>query len=308
MEGLRVVFELRHEEVLEIIGLDKIRKDMVVLSALLKSQKIPTEFVDFETIREQLAIEEGTRKGKDSLIYRSLSWLEKEGFLKIDRTGHKHGYNSSISLIQGALERIISANIKTLEKELVNTDSEVATLSEIVSDIMAGAVIDLAAGKRKIEKPVFAQGWDNILMLLDDKVYKGLKKGDVIRITLEWLVQYDIMDPVRLKSIEKLCENGVELRVLDHDKGERNLRAQFMEPIKTWLEKGYNIKYRISPRKDSTYQFIARATEGIVLVVSENPLSATWIPKDSNPELVYNAIDSFDKDYELGIDIFEFEG
>ncbi len=303
-----MAIELQHEEVLEIIGLDKIRKDMVVLSAVLKSQKDPTDFVDFETLREQLAIEEGTRKGKDSLIYRSLSWLEKEGFLKIDKTSHKHGYNSSISLIRGALERIISTKIKILEKELVNTDSEVSTLSDMVSDIMAGAVIDLAAGKRKIEKPVFAQGWDNILMLLDDKVYKGLKNGDVIRITLEWLTQHDIMDPIRVKGAEKLCEKGVEFRALDNNKGERNLRTQLMEPMKTWLEKGFKIRYRISPRKDSTYQFIARNTDGIVLVVSENPLSATWIPKDSNPELVDNAIDSFDKDYELGIDILEFEG
>ena len=64
---------------------------MVVLGALLKSQTDPTIFVDFETIRAQLEIEEGGRKGKDSLIYRSLSWLEKTGFIRVDRSEYKHG-------------------------------------------------------------------------------------------------------------------------------------------------------------------------------------------------------------------------
>ncbi|MHA2178062.1 MAG: hypothetical protein ACXAAK_06895, partial [Candidatus Thorarchaeota archaeon] len=86
-----MTIELKHEEVLEIIGIDKTKKDMIILGALLKAQKAPTDFIDFETLREQLAIDEGSRKGKDSLIYRSLSRLEKEGFLKIDKSGHKHG-------------------------------------------------------------------------------------------------------------------------------------------------------------------------------------------------------------------------
>ena len=92
--------ELQDEEVLEIIGLGKTRKDMVVLGALLKAQKKPTDFINFKTLREQLAIDEGSRKGKDPLIYRSLSGLKKEGFLKIDKSGHKHGYNSNISTIK----------------------------------------------------------------------------------------------------------------------------------------------------------------------------------------------------------------
>lgn len=308
MGRMRVVTELQHEEIIQIIGLDKTRKDMVVLGALLKAQKEPTEFIDFETLREQLARDEGSRKGKDSLIYRSLSWLEKEGFLRIDKSGHKHGYNSSIAIIGKALEKVVIKNIKTLEKDLNQVDSDVATLSDMSSDIMAAAIIDIAAGKRKIEKPVFAQGWENILKLLDDKVYRGLKKGDVIRYTLEWLNKYDYMNSKRLMGIEKLFELGVEFRALDHDRDVKELRMGFRRPVETWRDSGYSIGYQVFPRNDATYQFIARNTEGIVLIVSESPLSATWLPRSSNTELVDNAIDSFDRDYELGTDVLEFEG
>lgn len=303
-----MTIELKHEEVLEIIGIDKTKKDMIVLGALLKAQKEPSDFINFETLREQLAIDEGSRKGKDSLIYRSLSWLEKEGFLKIDRSGHKHGYNSSIGIIEKALERIVLNNSKTLNEEIDIINTDVDKLSGMSSDSLASGLVDFAAGKVKFEKPIFAQGWDNIVKLITDKVYTGLTKGDVVRISLEWLSQTDYMNPNGLMNAEKIMEKGVEFRSLDHDRGEKEFRKNIRDFLVKMREEGKNLGYRILPRKDATYQFIARNTQGIVLVVSESPLSATWIPRNSNPELVDNAIESFDNDFELGTDILEFGG
>ncbi len=300
--------ELRHEEVLEIIGVDSTRKDMVILGAILKAQREPTEFIDFETLREQLAKDEGARRGKDSLIYRSLSLLEKEGFVKIDDSGHKHGYNSSVTNIERALEKIINEKIADMKQELKQIDSEVTDLSDIKSEVLASYLIDTAIGRSKIEKSIFAQGFENILKLLDDKVYKGLKRGDVIRITLEWLSQGDFSNSRRVLNAEKLAKGGVEFRALDHDRGERKIREKMRTSIINW-QKEYNaIGYRIRPRKDATYQFVARNNEGLVLVVSESPLSATWLPREANPDLVDNAIDSFDNDYVTGKSILDFEG
>jgi len=302
-----VAIEIKYEELLEAIGLDRTRKDMVILGALLKAQKGPTDFVDFETLREQLAKDEGSRKGKDPLIYRSLSTLEKEGLLKIDKGGHKHGYNSSVAMLEKAVVNIVAKNIKSLEKELKEIDSEIAVLSEMNTDTMASDVIELMVGKRKIEKPIFAQGWDNILKVLDDKVYKNLKKGDVVRITLEWLTQVDYNKPKRIRIIESLLESGVEIRALDRDRGEKKIRSNMTELLVKTRAMGSNVGYRVFPRKDATYQFIGCNEEGIVLVISESPLSATWLPRSSNAELVDNAIDSFDRDYERGTNLIDFE-
>jgi hypothetical protein len=303
-----VTTEFQHEQAFETIGLDITRKDMIVLRALLRAQQTPSEFVDFETIREQLALDEGSRKGKDPLIYRSLSTLEKDGFVRIDKSGHKHAYTSSIAIIEKALSKMISTKTMNIEKELKQIDTEVDFYTNINAARMATGIIDLAAGKKKVEKPDFAQGWENILKLLDDKIYKGIKKGDVIRYTLEWVSNHDYMNPKRLKGVAKVLEMGVEIRTLDHDRNERDVRESFRDVISNWRADGYKSGYRILPRRDSTYQFMGRNTEGIVLVVSESPLSATWIPRSSNPELVDNAIDGFDRDYEEGIDLFDFKG
>ena len=83
------MIEERFQKVFEILNFDMARKDIVILGAILKSQGDSTTFVDFETIRAQLATEEGGKKGKDSLIYRSLSGLEKTGFIRVNRSEHR---------------------------------------------------------------------------------------------------------------------------------------------------------------------------------------------------------------------------
>ena len=45
--------EIQHEEIIDMIGLDVKSKDMLVLGALLKAQENPTDFIDFESLREQ---------------------------------------------------------------------------------------------------------------------------------------------------------------------------------------------------------------------------------------------------------------
>ena len=294
------------EEILEILELDLGRKDMVVLGALLKAQKEPSDYVDFETLREQLAKDEGSRKGKDSLIYRSLSNLERDGFLEIDKSEHTHGYNSSIARMEEALKRILGEKRKSLEKDLETIDSDIGAISKMDSDTLAYRLVNLVTGKKREDQTVFAQGWDNIIRLHNEKVGKGLKKGDVVRATLQWYTQTEFSDPKRLKQTLSVIQQGAEFRILDHDRTERELRNNIREFTTMLIGLG-NVGYRIFPREDKTYQFMARNKEGLVLFVSEQPLSATWIPRTVNPELVDTAIEGFDRDYEKGIDLLEYE-
>ncbi|RLI58069.1 MAG: hypothetical protein DRO87_06290, partial [Candidatus Thorarchaeota archaeon] len=65
---------------------------------------------------------------------------------------------------------------------------------------------------------------------------------------------------------------------------------------------------RLSHREDTTYQFISLGRRGIILITSEQPMTAVWIPRESNPHLIDDAIDSFDADFDSGTDVFEYQG
>jgi hypothetical protein len=299
------MIEERYQNVLDSINLTPEKKDMIVLAAILKRQEKPTDFVDFEEIREQLVIDEGRRKGKDSLIYRSLSWLETAGLIQVDRSEHKHGYNSNVGLMHKVFRRIIKDKISEIDNELRLIDSEIEELSRLDEDNLASELLSLVAGKKQIARPAFAVGWENVLQLIDDKIYNNLKRGDFVRFCVEWLSRADVINPIRVERIEKLLKKGVKFHVLEHNKISQEKRKTFKQLTMTFIEKGYTPKFRVYKRQDSTYQFLGRNDEGIVLIVSENPFSATWIPRESNRDLVDNAIQTFDADFAAGISLIE---
>ena len=290
-------------EVLEAIELDLNRKDMVILGALLKAQSDSIGHVSFDSLREQLAKDEGEKRGKDSLVYRSLSWLDQVGLIQVDRSGHKHGYNSNVGLMHKVIEKAMKEKSSFLSKDLKALDSEIQMLSEIDFNALALDLISPVSGTKTAEKPSFAQGWQNILKLMDDKIYKGLKKNDIIRFTLEWYDRPEELERPRLDNIESMLRFGVEIRGLEHRRLDKKRIRRFVKYFENFQKGGYRVGFRLCPRENSTYQFVARNSEGIVLIVSENPLSATWLPKSANAELVNDAIQSFDRDYQSGLEI-----
>jgi len=173
--------DVQYQSIIEILNFELHRKDMVILGTILKSQSGPKDYVDFETIRKQLAIDEGGKKGEDSLIYRSLSWLEKAGFVKVDRSKHKHGYNSDVGLIHKVFRKKMKEAIKETKSEIKDLDSVIEVLNNMDSEDIASDMISIAAGKHKIERPLFAEGWEDVLQLIDDKIYDHLKRGDFVR-------------------------------------------------------------------------------------------------------------------------------
>jgi Fe2+ or Zn2+ uptake regulation protein len=291
------------QTVLEAIDLDLTRKDMVVLGALLKAQSDVGVFVSFKSLREQLATDEGERRGKDSLIYRSLSWLEQTGLIRVDKSGHTHGYNSNMELIHDVVKQMIQERSIGLAKEIKAVDAEIQVISEINPDLLAADIIALASGIYSIERPVFVQGWNNILRLMDEKIYNGLKKDAVLRFTLDWYNRTEESEEPRLLILESLLESGVEMRGLEHKKAKMEIVQRFERRINHFKQAGYKVGFRFCTRKSSTYQFVGRNSEGILLIVSENPLSATWLPRSANPELVDDAIRTFDRDYIEGEEV-----
>ncbi len=298
----------RYEKTIQAIGLDASSKDMTVLAALLKAQREPNDFVDFETIRGQLAIEEGGRKGKDPLIYRSLSNLESRGFIEIEEDGRRHRYRSNPQQIQVGIERSIEEKVKELLARDEETNRFIAAIGSVEATALARALLAMAVGGRQAEKPRFAQGLEDVLRLIDETIYWNLKRNDTVRYTLEWIDHPDGVRARRLDRIGHLMEKGVRFRALEHRKLTKTKISGYQRITNSYLEAGFNPEFRVRHRKDNTYQFVGRNDEGIVLILSENPLSATWVPRSVNPELVDNAIETFDADFQEGVDINEYGG
>ena len=64
---------------------------------------------------------------------------------------------------------------------------------------------------------------------------------------------------------------------------------------------------KVTFKDTKTYQSVSLNRDGIVLVVSEEPYTAVWVPRSVNSKLVDDVIDSYDEDFENGTDFLELE-
>ncbi|MBE0527383.1 MAG: hypothetical protein IH631_10600, partial [Candidatus Thorarchaeota archaeon] len=54
-----------------------------------------------------------------------------------------------------------------------------------------------------------------------------------------------------------------------------------------------------------TYNQVSFNNESMALIIAENPVTATWITREFNPDLIDNAVESFDKDWEMAKSILD---
>jgi len=202
------------ESVLAMIGFDADERRMVVLRALIKAQKDHETFVAFEEIKEAFRIEEGEKRVSDPLLYRSLTSLEKDGYIIVDRTGYRHRYGSSHKVMRTGLKKAKKTAMKKLEAQAERIDSEIEALTLLDSNMLAGEFMTLLTGKRIKSRSIFVEGLQGCLGVIDREICKSANRGDVIRFTTDWLRAEEDVEG-RLASIfECLGRSGAEIRVL----------------------------------------------------------------------------------------------
>ncbi|MHA1939289.1 MAG: hypothetical protein ACW97O_13850 [Candidatus Thorarchaeota archaeon] len=111
------------------------------------------------------------------------------------------------------------------------------------------------------------------------------------------------------------ANNGAEVRylvtidilgaeqMLNRDMDPGKMRG-IVQGIFKMREAGLKFDVRIFPGV-RTYSQVSLNNESTALVITENPLTATWLTREFNPDLIDNAVTSFDEHWESAISLFE---
>ncbi|MGY5860765.1 MAG: hypothetical protein RTU09_00125 [Candidatus Thorarchaeota archaeon] len=294
-------------QLLDIIGFSFTDWRARVLKAILVSRGDQDVPVAFDEICLSLRNANLEKRIAQPLVYRSLSSLEKDGFIEVDKGSYKHRYWTGRDIIHAALEKAKATSIAGLRERIKQADSDIESISDASISILATKLVETITGTPSQQHARFAQGYDDIYNMNMNTVYARSERGDIVRICLDWISSNPSKAAERIMDIIRLLERGVEIRALGHtmwtpmsDGGVR-LHA-FYRSVR---DEGLPLTLRIYPRTERTYQFISRNQDGIVLIVSEDPPTATWIPRGVNPHLVDEAISSFDKDFTAGVDSYQ---
>ncbi len=285
------------ESVLAIIGFNPDERRMVILRALMKAQKDHESFVTFEEIKEAFRIEEGEKSVTDPLLYRSLTSLEKDGYIIVDRTGYRHRYGSSHKVMRIGLKKAKQAALEELESKADRIDSEIEALADLDSNRLAEDFMSLMTGKRVKTKSIFVEGLQSCFGVIDREICESANRGDIIRFTSDWMRAEEDVEGRLAIIFECLGKSGAELRILCRSAENKGLTDKYRAIIQKLHEQGHRTEMRRLPRDDATYQFVSKSREGMILVVAEAPLAATWISRNDNLLLIDSAIESFEEDY-----------
>ncbi len=295
----------RFEETLRVLGLTASEKRFQVLGALLRAQREPSTSVGFDEIYNSLGGPGEKATVAHSLIYRCLMSLEEQGFIQVNRGSYRHGYAASSDTILDALNRLAEDKIASLQMELGRLESEEQSVGRLDIDLLSTYMIELLTGERSPEQTRFGYGVEGVRRLIESEIYSKTRQGDIVRATLDWIVHRPSVSDERLRPIVELAEKGVELRGLGHLKLSRSVMRSFASLYKRLKQKRLKVGLRFELNPKATYQLLGRNDEGIILIVSEEPFTATWIPRSENPFLIDDAIDAFDRDYFQASDVLE---
>ncbi|NHI82767.1 MAG: hypothetical protein EAX81_00500 [Candidatus Thorarchaeota archaeon] len=286
------------EEILELLGMDVASKPVDILRALLNAQSELGVFLEFSDIRTEL---ESLVDGKSldrSLVHRQLKSLIEEGYVRVDNSGYRHRYMTNISTLANVLEKKISEYRIFLKEEIDRIDKDLYLLDQTDASDLGKSLIELMSGMKSEERPHFASGLDGLLRLVKGEVQSKARRGETIKATADWLNTEADLKPEQVAWISDLATRGVKMKVLGQFRSAKEAQKRVRKLYDIMQILGLDIEYRIRPLKKATYQFVGFKRIGIVLVVSENPLASTWIPKQSNPLLINHAIETFDRDFE----------
>ncbi len=292
--------EVFTDTILEELGIDITEKRMRILASLLLLQEETGNPTTFDEIYRRLREIEGKHPGKKPLIYRNLTNLEDSGFIEVNRVGYRNEYWSDFQRIKQTIEDIKKSRVLELEEEKEDLSSIQKALMEIDLNELTTSLIQEMTGSKPEVRPRYAFGTENVYWLIDREIYGKARKGDIIRFVLDWVNPEMETKLNRQEWGNQLLSKGVEIRTLLQkeslmDDGVYKRRAI---PYREWREKGWKLSVRIRLDTKPSYQFASLNDVGIVLIVAENPLTATWIPRETNPPLVNDAIERFDTDFD----------
>ena len=251
-------------QLLETIGFSLTDWKGRVLKAILVTQGNRDAPVTFDEIYPSLRNENLEKRITQSLIYRSLSSLEKDGYIEVDKSRYKHRYWTGIDIIHAALERAKAKTLAGLNERAKQSSSDMESISDASVSSLAIRLFETSTGTSSQQQARFAQGYDDIYSMSVNTVYGQSRKGDVVRICLDWISSESSEAAERIMDILHLLERGVEIRALGHtmwtptDEGGARLSA-FYGSIR---DEGLPLILKIHPKTERTYQFISRNHNG----------------------------------------------
>lgn len=282
---------------------------MNILGIVLNLQQDPPIPLTFSDIYEQLQKDEPRMKLSKAWVHRVLKQLVEMKLIRVDNpSARRKKYLADVNTIMDGFEQLKSQKIGELESKHAEIEKELAEISALDCGHLSKEFIESVTGRQEEVSSRIVRGVEELHRVLRFNMLEKAGEGDIIRATLLWVGPFinDEMSSRMLRFIEA-AEHGAEIRYLvstdvfkmdENEESRKIIQGMFglTTMIRDLAKRGnkFGVKMYAGPK---TYNQVSFNRESMALVVAENPVTATWITRQFNPDLIDNAVKTFDKDW-----------
>jgi hypothetical protein len=213
------------------------------------------------------------------------------------------------------LEQLKTNRIGEIDKQMSTLQTDLDDIIKLDCGILAQQLVTALTGKKQTPTTRIVRGVDELDTVLKYNITSVAKKGDVIRATVLWITPLLKGGEDRMMKFIDAAKNGAEVRYLvtidilgaqemvDRDMDSKKMKG-IVQGIYKMREAGLKFDVRVFPGM-RTYSQVSLNNQSTALVITENPLTATWFTREFNPDLIDNAVVSFDNHWESAKSLFE---
>lgn len=289
---------------------------MNILGMILRLQETPPIPLSFAEIYEQLQKDDPSTKLTKAWVHRVLKSLVDMQLIRVENpTSHRKKYIADVNTIVAGFEQLKSERVKELEARGREIDDELIKINALDCGFLSKEFVRSVTGREEEVSSRIVRGVEELHRVLRYNMLDIAGEGDIIRATALWVGPFvDDSIVARTMRFVEAAERGADVRYListeifnvDRDKIHVNLEETFglMKTLAEMKQRGKKFDFRLYTGPN-TYNQISFNRESMALVISENPVTATWITRRFNPDLIDNAVKTFDKDWKLGKSTFD---
>ncbi len=290
---------------------------MNILGVILRLQEFPPIPLTFAEIYKQLQKDDPSTKLTEAWVHRILKSLVDTQLIRVENPkSHRRKYIADVNTIVTGLERLKSTKVEDLETRGKEIDEELTKVTALDCGYLSKELVEAVTGRQEELSSRIVRGVEELHRVLRYNMLDNAGRGDIIRATALWMGPFMDNDVVtRTMRFAEAAERGADIRYListdffnlERDKGVRfQLKEglQMLEDLGELRNRGkkFDIRLYAGP---NTYNQISFNRENMALVISENPVTATWISRRFNPDLIDNAVKTFDKDWKMSESFFD---
>jgi len=290
---------------------------MNLLGLILKLAQYPPVPLEFSQVYEAVARESPSGLSR-TWVHRLLKKLvDMELIRVVSDSTQKKRYIADVSTVIAGLERLRSASLANAKQEVARIQSELAALETLDCDYLAQELIEDLTGQWQTLTTRFVRGVEDMHQVLLHNFAAVAKQGDTIRQTVMKIEPIEEGIPERTRKFFEAAKRGADVRYLvdiDLFTGDKELAQRIsMKDFGPWLKEmfslprmGFKVEFRLVQGFKS-YNSVAINNDRVLLMITEDPLTATLLTRDFNADLIDNIVKSFDEAYDHGVSMFHMK-